>query len=116
MAPAWNCDCCGEGFRDYTSIDIDGSVVCVSCVRQMFDKALKFEHNYPPKWSGPLHPTEFSHILSLDYIKDYMRKEVEYNTPPNKRVYCQYDLERIRLIENGEMEFFTERCGDFIGA
>ena len=116
MAPSWNCDCCCEGFRDYTSIDIEGSLVCVSCVRQMFDKALTFEHNYPPKWSGPLHPSEFSHIFSEDYIGAYKDKEIEYNTPPNKRVYCQYDVERVRVIENGKMEIFTERCGEFIGA
>ena len=116
MAPVWSCECCCESFGDYTSIDIDGSLVCVSCVRQMFDKALKFEHNYPPRWSVPLHPSEFSHIISADYIRDYKDKEIEYNTPPNKRVYCQYDIERVKVVDNSKMEFFTERCGDFIGA
>jgi hypothetical protein len=82
----------------------------------MFDKAFKFEHNYPPKWSGPLHPSEFSHIFSADYIKKYEDKEVEYKTPPNKRVYCQYDVQRAKVFDNGVTEFETEKCGDFIGA
>lgn len=116
MAPVWSCDCCCESFRDYTSIDIDGSPVCVACIRQMFDKALKFEHNYPPKWTGPLHPSEFSHIFSASYISEYKDKEIEYNTPPNKRVYCQYDAERYIEGEKGKIEVFTEKCADFIGA
>ena len=81
----------------------------------MFDKALRFEHNYPPKWSGPLHPSEFSHIISAEYIAKYKDKEIEYNTPPNKRVYCQYDVPRAKVYDNGTMEFETERCCAFIG-
>jgi hypothetical protein len=115
MAPEWICDCCCESFRDYTSINIDGNSVCIKCVKQMFDKALKFEHNYPPKWSGRLHPSEFGHILSADYIAKYEDKEVEYNTPPNRRVYCQYDVERIKESEKGAMESCTETCGAFLG-
>jgi hypothetical protein len=115
MAPEWICDCCCESFRDYTSINIDGNSVCIKCVKQMFDKAFKFEHNYPPKWSGRLHPSEFGHILSADYIAKYEDKEVEYNTPPNRRVYCQYDVERIKVSEKGAMESCTETCGAFLG-
>jgi hypothetical protein len=116
MAPVWTCDCCCERFHDYTSIEIDSNSVCVSCVRKMFDKALKFEHNYPPKWSEPLHPSEFSHIFSADYISNYKNKEIEYNTPPNKRVYCQYDVERAKVHDNVVLDFKIEICGDFIGA
>jgi hypothetical protein len=116
MAPVWTCDCCCESFRDYTSIEIDSNSVCVSCVRKMFYKALKFEHNYPPKWTEPLHPSEFSHIFSADYIADYKNKEIEYNTPPNKRVYCQYDVERAKVCDNGVPHLNTEICGGFIGA
>ena len=115
MAPPWSCECCCEDFSDYTKIDMDGSPVCVLCVRQMFDKALKFEHHYPPKWSGPLHPSEFSHVLSAEYIAKYRDKEIEYNTPPTKRVYCQYDVERWRVCD-GKPEPFFETCGAFIGA
>jgi len=115
MAPEWVCDCCCDCFRDYTSINIDGNSVCIKCVKQMFDKALKFEHNYPPKWSGRLHPSEFGHILSADYIAKYEDKEVEYNTPPNRRVYCQYDVERIKVSEKGAAESCTETCGAFLG-
>jgi hypothetical protein len=115
MAPGWSCDCCYASFRDYTSINIDGNSVCISCVKQMFDKALKFEHHYPPKWSGPLHPSEFGHILSADYIEKYKDKEVEYNTPPNRRVYCQYIVERMKVLEKGNTEYCAETCGAFLG-
>lgn len=116
MAPSWSCECCCESFSDYTSVNIDGDFVCVKCVRQMFDKALEFEHDYPPKWAGPLHPVDFSHILDLDYVKDYMAKEIEYKTPPSRRVYCQYDLGRVKLLGNDESEYWTERCGEYVGA
>lgn len=115
MAPFWNCEVCCEDFRDYTSTDIDGSPVCPSCVREMFDKALKFEHEYPPKWGTTLHPSEFSHIISKDFIQSYEHKEVEYKTQPDRRIYCQHMVERVVTQHGSTFGKTQEPCGEFIG-
>ena len=115
MAPLWNCELCCEDFRDYTSTDIDGSPVCPPCVREMFNKALKFEHEYPPKWGTPLHPSEFSHIISKDFIESYKHKEVEYKTQPDRRIYCQHMVERVVVKQDSACGTTQERCGEFIG-
>lgn len=115
MAPRYYCECCCEDFNDYTSIAIDDSIVCPGCIRGMFDKALKFEHEYPPRWSGHIHPSEFSHIFSADYIERYKHKEIEYKTPPSKRVYCQYQIERPIKSEGGDDVMMKEVCGGFVG-
>lgn len=115
MAPFWNCAVCCEDFRDYTSTDIDGSPVCPPCVREMFDKALKFEHEYPPKWGTPLHPSEFSHIISKDFIESYAHKEIEYKTQPGRRIYCQHIVERVVTKDGNTCGVTQEPCGEFIG-
>jgi hypothetical protein len=115
MAPLWSCEVCCEDFRDYTSTDIEGSPVCPSCVRQMFDKALKFEHEYPPKWGTSLHPSEFNHIISKDFIDIYERKEIEYKTQPGRRIYCQHTVERAVAGDNSTGSMTREPCGEFIG-
>jgi hypothetical protein len=102
-------------FRDYTSTDIEGSPVCPACVREMFDKALKFEHDYPPKWGAFLHPSEFSHVISKDFIETYQHKEIEYKTQPSRRVYCQHMVERVIVQDSGVWETVQEPCGEFIG-
>lgn len=114
--PTWSCDCCCESFRDYTSIEIDGSPVCVACIKRMFDKALKFEHDYPPNWAGPLHPSEFSHILSTEYIEEYKQKEIEYKTPIAKRIYCQHVIPISTTYLPGQgFDTVVGRCGQFLG-
>ena len=115
MAPLWNCEICCEDFRDYTSTEIEGSSVCPAFVREMFDKALKFEHDYPPKWSSSLHPSEFSHIISADFIERYKHKEIEYKTQPSRRIYCQHNVERVISEINGRRVTQQEPCGEFIG-
>ncbi|KAM0703776.1 hypothetical protein Q7P35_009715 [Cladosporium inversicolor] len=115
MAPLWNCEVCCEDFHDYTSTDIDGSPVCPPCVREMFDKALKFEHEYPPKWGIPLHPSEFNHIISKDYIDTYKHKENEYKTQPGRRIYCQHMVERVVAEDSSKRITTQEPCGEFIG-
>lgn len=109
--PSWSCDCCCESWNDYTSINIDESLVCVACVRKMFDKALEFEHEYPPTWAGSMHPSEFSHIFSKEYIENYKRKELEYKMPPSRRVYCQH---MISHDDSGGRKI-TEPCGTYLG-
>lgn len=110
--PRWTCDICCDEFRDYTSVYIDRCTVCVPCIRKMFRKALDFEHEYPPQWAGEeLHPTQFKHILQADFIAAYERQEVEYKTPPNKRVYCQHML----MKRSAEGRPTTEACGKFLG-
>lgn len=115
MAPLWNCEVCCEDFHDYTSTDIDGSPVCPPCVREIFDKALKFEHEYPPRWGIPLHPSEFNHIISKDYIDSYKHKEIEYKTQPGRRIYCQHMVERVVGEDNSAGGTTQEPCGEFIG-
>jgi len=115
MAPLWSCEVCCEDFRDYTSTDIEGSPVCPPCVREMFDKALKFEHEYPPKWGTSLHPSEFNHIISKDFIDIYERKEIEYKTQPGRRIYCQHMVERAVAGDNSTGGTTQEPCGEFIG-
>jgi len=115
MAPFWNCEICCEDFRDYTSTDIDGSPVCPPCVRELFDKALKFEHEYPPKWGTPLHPSEFSHIISKAFIENYEHKEVEYKTQPDRRIYCQHKVARVVTKDGSTCGTTQEPCGEFIG-
>ena len=115
MAPLWNCEVCCEDFRDYTSTGIDGSQVCPPCVLKMFDKALTFEHEYPPKWGTPLHPSEFSHIIPQAFVEGYEHKEIEYKTQPDRRIYCRLMVVRV-VTEDGSICSTThEPCGEFIG-
>lgn len=115
MAPLWNCEVCCEDFRDYTSTNIDGSPVCPSCVWEMFDKALQFEHEYPPKWGAPLHPSEFGHIISQAFIESYEHKEVEYKTQPDRRIYCRHMVVRVVTEDGSTCGTTHEPCGEFIG-
>lgn len=109
--PRWTCDICCDEFCDFTSVHIHRSPVCVQCVRTMFQKALDFEHEYPVQWGGDeLHPSQFTHILQADFIAAYEKKEVEYKTPPAKRVYCLHVL-----MKSAGGRPTTEACGKFLG-
>lgn len=118
--PGWSCECCCTSRRDYTIIDIDGSTVCFDCVKKMFDDALKCEHQYPPKWADRLHPSEFSHVFSEEYIQRYEQKEIEYKMPPNKRIYCQHLVSRATLdtidTSTSSAPPTFQPCGNFLGS
>lgn len=81
----------------------------------MFNKALRFEHEYPPRWGTSLHPNEFSHIISADFIKRYEHKEIEYKTQPSRRIYCQHMVERVGAGDKDGCEPLQEPCGEFMG-
>lgn len=109
--PEWTCACCCDTFNDYTSIDIDCSLVCFKCVCNMFDNAIRYEHCYPPRWSSIIHPSEFGHMFTPGYIAYYEEKEWEYLSDATKRIYCCYQVDR----QPRTSESATETCGQFMG-
>ena len=108
---AWSCACCCEKYNDYARISIDHQNLCTKCVKDMFERAITAEINYPPKWSlGPLHPKHFSHIISAEFIERYEVREREYLCAFGTRIYCKH------IIHNERDGKTDEACGAFVGA
>lgn len=70
-------------------------VVCSDCIVHhivpMFEAALKYEHQYPPKFGNlELDPHEFLAFFDKpdELLQKYEKAQREYNTPIKARFYC----------------------------
>ena len=96
----FECSICLEKRRELAPRLIDGSEICIYCIKEnilpSFESALKYENQYPPKW-GPIRlaAADFKDIIvknfGQDFLDRYMRREIEYNA--KERVYCKHQID-----------------------
>ena len=76
---------------------IDETLVCYDCLKEsvlpMFQAALKYENQYPPRFGlKKLEINGFADLLSrhfgLDFVERYVRREIEYAA--TIRIYCKH--------------------------
>ncbi|KAK3632959.1 hypothetical protein LTR56_016007 [Elasticomyces elasticus] len=108
--PRWRCGCCLDHHNDYTSIVVNKFKMCTTCVKVMFERAIKHEIDYPATMmSTELHPKHFDHIISAEFVERYVQREKEYKCPTNSRAYCKH------LTTGGGDDCVRKVCGKFVG-
>lgn len=93
----WTCTVCYDAFpstEKYCKIQHEKQEyhyrACVPCLQTQFLSAQENEINYPVKWKKRiLHPRQFPGAFNRTFVRAYEAKEVEYNSPPLERVYCE---------------------------
>lgn len=96
----FECSICLEARRERAPRLIDGAEICIECITEnilpSFESALKYEHDYPPKW-GPtkLEVADFEDLIrkhfEQDFLDRYRRREIEYSA--KERVYCKHQID-----------------------
>ncbi|KAK3654199.1 hypothetical protein LTR56_004254 [Elasticomyces elasticus] len=108
--PRWTCACCFDHHNDYTSIDVNKFKMCTTCVKGMFERAIKHEIDYSAIVTlTELHPKHFDHIISSEFVERYVQREKEYKCPTSSRAYCKH------FTLGGSKESNAEACGKFVG-
>ena len=103
---SWKCDVCLNDFDNFARISIGNHSICKGCLQEMFEKALKHEFYYPPRLGDlVLHPQDFEHVISEEFITQYLTREAEHKCPPFRRVYCGHAPSLI----------IDDICGAFLG-
>ncbi|KAK4574896.1 hypothetical protein LTR86_001738 [Recurvomyces mirabilis] len=89
------CAVCLDNIPITKSFPAGPTAVCSDCAKEeivpLFLSALKYEIHYPPTWAGDqiLYWEHYQELLPIDYGKLLEKKELEYHTPLNERLYCQ---------------------------
>lgn len=96
----FECSICLEDKQEQAPCLIDGVEICIECIKEnilpSFENALKYEHDYPPKW-GPIRLAiaDFEDIVKKhfdqDFLDRYRRREIEYSA--KERVYCKHQID-----------------------
>lgn len=93
---SFECTICCETIELDAAHAIDDSPICRDCLQDvidMFKKAVKHEHAYPPRWGNiDLDVADFEYLLGADFVQRYRRKEVEYKAPVEDRIYCKHRI------------------------
>jgi hypothetical protein len=121
------CCVCLETHPFGNMTDVNEYQVCRDCIRLIFQRALDYEGNYPPKWGKhTLNIRKYTQerILTLKFLGLYHQKEREYRCPPARRVYCSWSRHsRIQEPEdkgedigNDKGKAIDDRCNSFLGA
>lgn len=78
----WECDTCCEDYNAKTdqpweTID-DGDLVCTTCIKQQFERALEFDYNWPARWGGEeLMISDFESVFSPELVSQVREKAAE---------------------------------------
>jgi hypothetical protein len=96
---------------------VGGDPICSECIPEvlaLFERALKTETSFPPRW-GPeeISFEAFEDLFSNDFRLAYRKKVKEYRTPIPERVYCQY---RVSSKDKSAGEPETDFCNTFLGS
>lgn len=84
-----DCTICVETVSEDDAVEVEGSLVCKTCIQNMFEPAFCHEHCYPPRCSSKkLEIGEFEHILGKEFATRYRKREGEYGTEIANRSYC----------------------------
>jgi hypothetical protein len=100
----------------------DNSSVCHDCIREIFQRALDCQDDYPPKWGNhtlDIRKYTQEHILTQEFLGLYHQKEREYRClPKNNRIYCSWPRhETVQPPdEKGKGKAKDDRCNTFLGA
>ncbi|KAK5747460.1 hypothetical protein LTR17_000101 [Elasticomyces elasticus] len=110
IPPRWRCGCCLDHHNDYTSIAVNKFKMCTTCVKGIFERAIKHEIDYPAIMrSTELHPKHFDHVIPSEFVERYVQREKEYKCPTNSRAYCKH------LTTGCDDDCIQEACGKFVG-
>lgn len=78
----WECDTCCEDYNAKTdqpweTID-GGDLVCTTCIRQQFERALELDYNWPARWGGDeLLISDFESTFSPELVSQVKDKAAE---------------------------------------
>jgi hypothetical protein len=91
-----SCLICQEEFNNklYYSAPVNGDAdrkVCVICLTTMMTRVINNDDEYPIRLQHPgdLRPLDLPYYFDDAFIEQYKLKEIEHNTFPNDRVYCE---------------------------
>ena len=95
----FTCSVCFDDKTDRDAVRLDvgpgeTNTLCHECVVghvvPQFEEAIKYEHQYPPKYGQiALEASDFSSYLGSKFTQRYRRREAMYKTPPGDRVFCR---------------------------
>ena len=78
----WLCETCCEDYNAKTdqpweTID-DGDLVCTTCIKQQFERALELDYNWPARWDGEeLLISDFQSVFSPELVSQVEEKAAE---------------------------------------
>ncbi|KAK5711632.1 hypothetical protein LTR17_018332 [Elasticomyces elasticus] len=62
---------------------------CYNCITAHFELATEDESHYPPRWGDHvLNIDDYAHALSTAVLERYMKKALEWEVRPDRRLYC----------------------------
>ncbi|KAK4955985.1 hypothetical protein LTR10_006924 [Elasticomyces elasticus] len=83
---------------------------CYSCINAHFELAIEDESHYPPRWGDHvLNIDDYAHALSTAVLERYMKKSLEWEVRPGRRLYC---TQVFGGTETKCDTFLGERTGD----
>ncbi|KAF2836442.1 hypothetical protein M501DRAFT_979578 [Patellaria atrata CBS 101060] len=67
-----------------------GHHMCTDCLKESFERAMRFEGDYPPTCCGreELSFVQYYPLMDPDFVRRYEAKEEEYSVPQGERRYC----------------------------
>ena len=91
----FQCSICTDDHTKHLLVMVDSDKVCLNCFKEhvepLLQAALKYEAHYPVRWgNSELKPFTFARLLPAGFIKDWIDREKEYQTPPADRLYCPH--------------------------
>jgi len=92
-----SCCVCLENPPHEDLTNVDDYIVCQDCIRQLFQRALEYEGNWPPKWAKhtlDIQTYTQQRIFTQDFLNVYHQKERECCCPPANRIYCSWSPHR----------------------
>lgn len=91
--------------------------VCSNCAPEViphFERALKSEIYFPPRWGAhEIRFEAFEDLFTPGFSLSYREKVKEYRTPVPKRVYCHHKVSTSKDKAEGEPE--ADFCNTFLG-
>jgi hypothetical protein len=110
---ASSCLICQEEFNNklYYSAPVNGDAdrrVCVICLTTMMTRVINNDDEYPIRLQHPgdLRPLDYPSYFDDTFIEQYKLKEIEHNTFPNDRVYCECMKFIGRMVKLGPGESY----------
>ena len=106
----WLCDTCCEDYNAKTdqpweTID-DGDLVCTTCIKERFERALEFDYDWPARWGGEeLLISDFESVFSLELVSQVKEKAAEMAAVDKDAL-----LEAVKDLTRGKDFQICPRC------
>ena len=92
---------------------IECNAICPQCaltIPPLFEKALKNEIDYPPRWGNiAIEFEDFMDMLPPEFERAWRKKVAEYETPIGQRLFCPQKLGKLGSEESYDI------CNSFLG-